>query len=146
MTIYHYRLVATAAGGPVTSPDRTFTTLAPPPPAPALAFAVASRQSLHSVLHHGIKVTFSCDVACSVSFAATKASGRAVDIAAAPVVLAAGRGTLSGGGHGTVKLKLTTPGRKLFKHSSRLKIALDGSAANAAGVAGSPVAHKLTLH
>jgi hypothetical protein len=145
MTLYHYRLVATSPGGPVTTPDRTLTTLAPPPPAPRFAFKTASGQTLHSALRHGIRITFSCNVACSASFALRRASGKLADIGAVPIDLATGGAKLAHGGHGTATLRLTAPGRKAFKHSRRIRLIVDGAAANTAGIAGRPLVHALSL-
>jgi hypothetical protein len=144
-TTYHYRLMATSAGGTVYSAEQTFTTRVPPPPAPVLRFKIRSGQTRKSVLRDGLKLTFTCDRACSVSFAASVAPSKAVDVAGVPIALATGAARLSRAGHGSATLKLTRAGRTKLKHARRLALVIHGAARNSAGVAGRPLTHALTL-
>jgi hypothetical protein len=144
-TGYHYRLVATSAGGTVYSNDLTFATLPPPPPAPVLRFTIRTRQTLATALRRGIKIGFGCNVACTVSFAARQAPRSAVDIARVPVTIASGGAEVRHRGRGTATLKLTRPGRRKLERASKLALVIDGVATNASGVAGRPLTHRLTL-
>jgi hypothetical protein len=144
-TTYHYRLVATSAGGTVASVENTFTTLAPPPPAPVLGFTIPAGQSLRSALRQGIAVKFTCNIACSVSFAVRRAPRSSADVARAPVELATGTARLAHAGSGTATLRLSRAGHRVFKHAAKLALVIDGAAENVAGVAGRPVTHRLRL-
>lgn len=142
---YHYRLVATSAGGTVSTGNGTFTTRNVPSPAPKLAFKIAPRQSLHSALEKGIKVSFTCSEACTAAFGASVAPRAAVDVAKVPVTLALGSGKLVRRGRSVATLELTKAGRKAFKRASTLRLLLSGTARNRAGRTGRPLRHQLTL-
>src|SRR5207302_10584639 len=63
-TIYHYRVVATSAGGTAVGTDRAFTTAKPAGKAPRFGFHLRARASARAALHGRLRVRFNCSKAC----------------------------------------------------------------------------------
>lgn len=115
-TLYHYRLVATSAGGTVVGPDQTLRTAAPPPAAPHLSFWLARGQSLRTALAHRLVVYFRCNTACVARFSVTVLLTGLSRQKATPVTLARGVGRLKRAGTGKAQLSFTTSARGRLVH------------------------------
>jgi hypothetical protein len=137
-TLYHYRLVATGAGGTVVGPDQTVRTSAPPAAAPHLSFWLARGQSLRSALTHHLVVHFRCSKACVVRFSVTVLLTSSDRQKATPVTLARGVGRLNHAGTGKARLSFTTSARGRLLHgglrrSGATKLELNGYAVGTGG-------------
>jgi hypothetical protein len=138
-TTYHYRVVASNAGGVVYGADQTFTTAPgatgtqPPPP----GFAGVKLISTMLVLKRRvIVVKLSCPAATVGSCAGvTKLSTRrprTASRAARTVRLGRAGFSIAAGGQAKVRVPVSRAGRRLFAHTRRLR----GKAATAAHDAG----------
>ena len=144
-TRYHYRVVATNAGGTTVSGDRTFTTPAPPPPAPRFLFSVLTGQSLRSALAHRLLVGFTCNRACTAHFAVIPALPGKIRAAATPVSFATGTARLRRGSSGRASLRFTPSARSLLIRTKSIKLLITGYAIGSAGTAGAPKSAPLVL-
>jgi hypothetical protein len=144
-TVYHYRFVASSAGGTVVGADATFKTAASPPPAPRLSFRVASGQSLRSALVHHLYVNFSCSKACSAQFAVTPALTGFSRAAASPLALARGSGRLRSRSAGRVKLNFTSSARGWLRGRKRIKLVIWADATGNGGSTSAPATATVTL-
>src|SRR3954454_6860267 len=163
-TTYHFRVVASSAGGTVASSDQSFTTgvapvttttPGPPPPGiqplpatvvPKLALSSLRKPpSLGSVLAHGLKLRFKCDRACTVSFTLTFQLPRGLQRAATAVILARGTAKLKSAGKGAVVLRFNRSARKSLKHKRTAKLLLTALAGGGPGQGSQPQLVKLTL-
>ncbi len=110
-TVYHYRLVATNAGGTSVGGDRTFRTARAPRPAPHFSFAVPGSVRARAALRGRLRVHFHCSRACTTHFLVTVGSARATRFAPVAVTLARATGRIGSGGAGLVTLRFL-PGVK----------------------------------
>jgi hypothetical protein len=140
-TTYHYRIVATNAGGLAKGADQVFTTVGAPTmppttprtsPPPASPFAgVRLLSSQLTMAGRFITLKLSCPTAavgrCSGQ---TKLSARrrSSSRAAAPVTLGQARFSIAAGSQANVRLRVSRAGRQLLGRTPRLR----GKATNAA--------------
>ena len=146
-TTYHYRVVASNAGGVVRGADQTFTT-APATTATQSAggFAGVKLISTALTLKRGfVVVKLSCPAAtagrCS---GATKLSARRKRVgtrAAANVKLGRARFSIAAGGRAKLKVRVSRAGRRLFAHRRRLRGRAASSAHDAAGLSKTTTSH-----
>jgi PKD repeat protein len=104
-TVYHYRLVATNAGGTSVGGDRTFRTARAPGPAPRFSFALPGSARARAALHGRLRLRFSCSRACTSHFLVTVGSARATRFAPVAVTLARATGRIGHGGSALVTLR-----------------------------------------
>jgi hypothetical protein len=149
-TTYHYRVVATNAGGPTKGSDQTFTTASPPPPAPASpprssssppppppAFAgvrlVATRLSFGG---RSITLRLSCPAGTvgrctgrtklSARRRTSSGAARSVTLGRAPFSIASGR-------QAKVRVRVSRAGRRLLSRTRRLRGRASSAARDGAG-------------
>jgi phosphodiesterase/alkaline phosphatase D-like protein len=127
-TKYHYRLVVRGPGGTVDGSDKAFTTPRQKK-SPDLSFTVRAGRRLS----HGIRVSYSCNEACSVGFTARRPSSAFIAVAGTPISIATGNGSLRRAGAGTLLLHLTSPGRVLARNKHVLRLVIVGAASNEPG-------------
>jgi hypothetical protein len=144
-TTYRYALVATTAGGTVTSSEGTFETPGPPPPAPAFTLSVARGQTLESVLRHGIALDVDCTAACTADVTVVRNQRAHAAGVISPESLARGHIKLREAEARRVYLPITRIGRQLLEHATRLDLTITGMASNAAGISGKPEQRDLIL-
>jgi hypothetical protein len=141
-TTYHYRIVATNAGGVAEGDDATFTTTAaaPPPAAPtttpvvtspvppAQPFAGVELVSRRLAYTRGaIVVKLRCPAGTI-----GRCSGR-TKLAARTIKLGRGAFSIAAGGRATVKVRATRAGRRLLAGAPRLRAKATVRARNGAG-------------
>ena len=140
-TTYHYRIVASNAGGVTYGADRTFTTAAAPvvpptatpsttPTPPAQPFAGVGLVSRRlSYARRAVMVTLSCPAGtigrCS---GYTRLTARARRSSARPVTLGRAAFSIAAGGRATIKVSVSRAGRRLFHALPQLR----GKAVNTA--------------
>jgi hypothetical protein len=125
-TAYHYRIVATNAGGVAKGVDRTFTTVAPPAGSFA-GVALASRKLTYA--RRFITVRLSCPAGT-----VGRCSGRTKLTARRPtssrrVTLGRGRFAIAPDKQASVRVRVSRAGRRLLRRMPRLR----GRVVNAAG-------------
>jgi hypothetical protein len=140
-TTYHYRLVATSAGGTAVGADRTFTTARAGAQAPQFSFRFPGRLPIRRLLSRHVRVGFRCSEACTAHFILTVAPAGLFQGRAVPVTIAHGRATLLQRGRGTVTLWFVPFGRRhaaRLKGSRHVKLLLTGYAARPGSRPGLP--------
>ena len=123
-TTYHYRLLATSAGGSVVGADATFTTARAASRPPRFGFTVPHHVRAKALAARHLKVHYSCSRACIVHFVVTTVSTRLAHSGSVPLTLAHGTGRLSGAGTATSALRFLPqiPARLLHRRGLRLVI------------------------
>ncbi len=144
-SLYHYRLVATNAGGTVVGADRVFRTARPAPPPPRFSFWLAPGQSLTGAISRHLIVDFDCSRACVARFAVTVALSGISKLAATPLTLARGSARLRSRGRGRARLSFTSGARLMLARNRSAKLVLDGYAVGAGGSLTSPGSHLFRL-
>jgi PKD repeat protein len=144
-TTYHYRLVASSAGGTVVGADLRFKTSVRPPSPPKFSFSLAHGPAQHSVRTHRLVVRFSCSKACTAQFVITVVLNGITRFTATPLALAQGSGRLRAAGSGRVTLSFTTSTQKWLRAKSRAKLVVSGYANGSGGVPSAPRWTTLTL-
>jgi hypothetical protein len=144
-TTYHFRLVATNAGGVTKGADQTFTTASPPPPAPTTpppsptsTTQASTAQSFTPAAFLGVKLVsrrlafggrfmtlkLSCPAAtvgrCSGRTKLT-AKRRASSGAASTVTLGRARFSIAASKQAKVKVRVSRAGRRLLSRARRLR-------------------------
>lgn len=131
-TRYHYRLVASSPGGTTVGADHTFTTMAPPAPAPRFAFSVVRGQSLSHALGRRLLVNFSCSRACTAHFVIVAVLPGKIRATATPVSLASGTARLSTGRRsGRASLHFTSSARRMLSRAASTRLLIEGYAVGA---------------
>jgi hypothetical protein len=144
-TVYHYRVVASSAGGTAVGTDRTFKNGAPLPPPPRFSFSIVGGQSLGNALEHGLQVTFNCSATCQTTFIAAAARAGTTRVVAMPLTLARGSGRLGSKGKKTSRLSFTSSARHSLRNAKSLKLVISGFATGKGGNRTAPKTAKLTL-
>ncbi|MBV9839087.1 MAG: PKD domain-containing protein [Solirubrobacterales bacterium] len=144
-TRYHYRLIASSAGGTVAGADRTFTTGAHLGRAPRLRFSVPRGQSLHHALARRLLVAFSCSSACTVRFELMIALHGITRLMAIPLTVGRGSATLRSAGAGVATVTFGALARRQFSRLGSLKLVLSGLASGGGGAAGAPGSQTVVL-
>jgi hypothetical protein len=144
-TRYHYRLVASSAGGTVVGADRTFTTGARAPGAPRFAFSIGHHGSLPTALAHDLIVHFSCSRSCTAHFNVIVALTGITRIAATPRTLARGTGHVRYAGSGRAQLTFTSSARSWLSAAKSVKLVVVGCATGAGDSLTPPKSAPLTL-
>jgi len=146
-TTYHYRVVAANEGGTAVGADRTFTTLSEPvlpkqtnqEPTPTVEVAglyaaqlkPAGKGSLiGALLHNGLYAqSFKAPEAGTAAISwyylppgAKLAGGAKKKRKPAPILVASGRVTVTAAGQATIKIRLTSAGRRLLKHAKQIEL------------------------
>jgi PKD repeat protein len=140
-TTYHYRLVATSAGGTTVGRDRAFTTTRAPGRAPGFLFRAPNRLSVRRLLSHRLRVRFRCTKACTARFVLTVAPAGVSQSRAVPVTLARGTARLHRRGWGTATLWFVHAGRRharRLRRNKRVKLVLLGYASARGSTASRP--------
>jgi PKD repeat protein len=146
-TTYHYRFVASDAGGTVVGGDATFTTARAPAPAPRLTFRVLGRPALPRVLGRGVRVRFTCNQACVAKFSVIALPGnRLLRVGSVAVSIASGTGRLRAQGSATAVLSFSGKVRKRLARATILRLSIFGVAASSGTATSSPARRLLTLH
>jgi hypothetical protein len=144
-TVYHYRLVATSAGGTVLGADRTFRTGARPAGAAHVAITVASGQSLSRAMVSGLRVSLRCSAACQVSASAVTAPAGVVRAAAFPITVARGSGRLASRGSTPLTLQFTPTARRRLRGAREIRLLVSGVANASGGTSSAPAVVYVTL-
>ncbi len=142
---YHYRLVASSAGGTVVGVDLRFKTHVRPPSPPRFSFSVAPGHSLRGAPTHRLVVRFNCSRGCAAQFVITAVLKGITRFTATPLALAQGSARLRAAGSGRVTLGFTTSIRKWLRTKSRVKLVVSGYATGSGGVPSAPRWTTLTL-
>jgi phosphodiesterase/alkaline phosphatase D-like protein len=136
-TTYHYRLVATNAGGTSVGSDRTFRTARAVGQAPGFSFNAPGRLSVRRLLSHHLRVHFKCTKACTARFVLTVAPAGVSQARAVAVAIARGSAKLHRRGWGIARLWFVHAGRRharRLRRGKRVRLVLQGYA-NAHGSA-----------
>jgi hypothetical protein len=144
-TTYHYRVVATSAGGTAVGSDRTFTTTKAPARAPRFAFLVRSRASIATAQHGRLKVRFTCNQRCTARFSVTFASAGVTRFAPVPLTLARAIGRIRAKGSGTATINFIPAVRRELRRYRSLKLVVSGYAVGRGTAPSAPRTAKLTL-
>ena len=123
-TTYHYRVVASSAGGTIVGLDATFTTPQAPPQPPHFGFSVPSHLRLSTLASAHLRVHFTCASECIVHFLVTVVAKRLTRTGSVPLTVAHGTGRLPGASAGTSLLHFIPhlTARLLRRHRLRLAI------------------------
>ena len=141
-TTYHYRIVATNAGGVTTGTDQTLTTAPtltpPPPPPPRAGFTGVKLVSTKlSVAGRFVTLKLRCPAATVGSCSGkTKLSARRGRVGSRPAVtVALGRAgfSIAPGRQAKLRLRVSRPGRRLLARTPRLRGKATSAARDAAG-------------
>lgn len=150
-TTYHYRIVASNAGGSSNGGDATFTTAVPPNrtcqtdptlcPKPGvlhLAKAVAAATGGKVVVLLSCKGDTACraSLTVTVKVKTTRGKGRSRRTRTTTVVVAKGSVQLGAGRSGRASLRLTQAGKRLLARTRQLRTTLTGGG----------IRHTLTVH
>jgi PKD repeat protein len=130
-TTYHYRFVATSAGGTAVGADRRFTTGRAVSPPPGFSFTAPRRVAAHRLLSHRLRVRFRCSRGCTAHFLLTVAPAGLSQARAVPIALARATAKLHRRGSETVRLWFIHAGRRRARHlrgGRRVKLVLTGYA------------------
>jgi hypothetical protein len=138
-TTYHYRAVASSAGGVVHGADRTFTTAPATGTGSPGSFAGVKLVSSRLALRRGfIVLRLSCPAGtageCAGTTKLTARRPRTASRAAANVKLGRARFSIAAGGRAKLKVRVSRAGRRLFAHRRRLRGLAANAAHDAAGV------------
>jgi hypothetical protein len=144
-TIYHYRLVATSAGGTSVGSDLTFRTSRALSQAPRFSFAVPSRAALRAALRGRLKVHFRCSQACSAHFVVTVSSARVTRFAPVAVTLARGVGRIASQGSGSASIRFIPAARSRLNQRTAIRLIVFGYASSSGSSRSAPRAERLTL-
>jgi PKD domain len=144
-TLYHYRLVATSAGGTSVGADSVFRTGQALRPAPRFSFRVASPAALRAALRGRLKVHFRCSRACAAHFAVTASATRTTRFAPVAVTLARAVGRIGAPGDGTATLTFTPAFRSRLRGTAALRLIVVGYAVSRGSSQTAPRAQRLTL-
>jgi phosphodiesterase/alkaline phosphatase D-like protein len=115
-TTYHFRFVATNAGGTGTGGDQTFTTASPPPPPPPATCPADPSKCPSNVIKIGSAKQKGLDITLKVTVpgpGALSATGKKMKPAKA---------TAKAAGTTSLKLKLTSAGKTQLKKKGKLKV------------------------
>ena len=137
-TRYHYRLVASSAGGTVVGADLTLTTSARPPAPPRFSFSRPRSRSLRAALAHRLSVRFSCNQACTARFAVIVALSGITRGVAVPVTLARGSARLRRAASGRATLSFTSSARKQLAKAKSIRLVIEGYAVGSGGASSPP--------
>jgi hypothetical protein len=144
-TLYHYRLVASSAGGTTVGADRTFVTGAAPPPPPRFSFRLTSGHALGAALRHGLRLRFSCSSACTARFNVTLVLPGVTRLAATPVTVAQGQRRLGSAGSGRLTLLFSSAARTRLRRRGTVRLTIAGYAVRPGGATSEPKTVRLTL-
>jgi hypothetical protein len=130
-TTYHYRLVATSAGGTTVGSDRTFMTAKALAAAPKFSFKLLAKPTLSAALAHGLRVRFRCSKACTARFTMLVVPTNSV-LEFTSSLLTAGRGhrKIRSAGAGTAVITFIPKIRGRLKGQPSLKILISGYASS----------------
>jgi PKD repeat protein len=144
-TRYHYRLVATSAGGTAVGGDRTFTTAPPLARAPRFSFVLPSRTLLRAALNGKLRVRFRCSRGCSARFTATLASAQISRFTPVTVTLGRAAGSSRSDGRGIAVLRLSSSVRARLRGHHALKLMVFGYAVSRGSARTPPRARPLVV-
>jgi hypothetical protein len=143
-TTYHYRVVASNAGGVVYGADQTFTTAAAATQASPSFSGVKLISSKLVLTRRGIVVRLSCPAGTAgTCTGVTKLSTRrrsAGSGAAATVRLGRAGFSITAGAQAKVRVRLSRAGRRLFRHTRRVRGRAATAAHDAAGLSKATIA------
>jgi hypothetical protein len=128
-TTYHYRLLATNAGGTATGADRTFKTGARPPHPPRFSFKL-KQTALRAALAHGLRATISCSSACQATATAFPALPGIARAASLPVTIATGTTRLQHNSTAIITLHFTPAAKRHLRTAKTITLIVTASAAN----------------
>jgi PKD repeat protein len=140
---YHYRVVATNAGGTVVGADRSFKTLHAPATAPRFSFRVLGRATVASALSTGLEVRFTCSRACVAQFAATLASAPSARALGLTVARGFGRARAAGAARAT--LRFSSRARTRLGGAHAISLVISGYAVSRGSAQTAPQLVRLTL-
>ncbi len=144
-TRYHYRVVATSAGGTAVGSDRTFTTAKPLARAPRFSFRVRSRATFNAAQRGQLKVRFTCSKACTARFSVTIAGAGVTRFAPVPLALAHAYGRIRSKGSGTATITFITTVRHELHRYRSMRLVVSGYAVSAGSAPSAPLLTRLTL-
>lgn len=137
-TVYHYRLVATSAGGTTVGSDQTFTTGTALMLPPQFSLRIRRRVLLSDALGSKLQVQFSCSSACLAHFDVVAAPGSGGGGLAAWVTLGQAAGSLTSAGSGSATLVFPAVVRNGLRHRKPLELIVTGYAVGAGTSASAP--------
>lgn len=144
-TRYHYRLVATSAGGTAVGSDRSFVTQRAPGRAPHFGFRMRRRFGVRAAQHGKMKVRFSCSKGCTARFSVTIASAGVTRFAPVPLTLAHGSGRIRAKGTGTATISFIPAIRSRLGRYRHLRLIVSGYAISTGSAPSAPLTASLTL-
>ncbi len=128
-TTYHYRLVASSAGGSAVGGDATFTTPRAPGTAPRFGFHAPRRVRLRAMRSRRLSLRFECSAACTVHFVVTASSRSMVRMGSVPLTVARGTGALRRAGSGIGRLRfIRSVVARLLRHHRGLHLVISAYA------------------
>lgn len=128
-TTYHYRFVATSAGGTVVGADHTFRTSHAPASAPRFSFTVHAPSDLSATVARGLRVRFRCSKACVAYFTVNVANtGGITRLDPVALTIARGRGRIRSAGSGTATVTFISKIRSRLRGAKSLRLVISGYA------------------
>jgi PKD repeat protein len=144
-TVYHYRVVATSAGGTAVGSDRAFTTAGPPHRPPRFGFSIPAKALVRAAQQGQLKVRFNCSQGCTARFSVTVAAAGVTRFAPVPLALGHASGQIRGRGVKTVKITFIPAARNRLRSHNAMKLIVSGYATSAGSAPTAPLAAELTL-
>jgi PKD repeat protein len=144
-TLYHYRVVATSAGGTAVGSDRTFTTARAPGRPPRFNFNVPPRAGVRAALYGKLKVRFNCSKGCTARFAVTVAAAGVTRSAPVPLTLGHASAQLRGKGVRTATITFIPAIRNKLGRYRSMRLIVSGYATSPGSSPTTPLAAELRL-
>ncbi|HUE25662.1 MAG TPA: PKD domain-containing protein, partial [Solirubrobacteraceae bacterium] len=144
-TLYHYRVVATSAGGTAVGSDRSFTTSRAPTRPPRFAFSVPRHVRVRAALLGQLKARFACSKRCTARFAVTVAPTGLRRFAPVPLTLGHASARISGRGSRTVTITFIPAVRSRLNSYRSVKLIVSGYAVSGSSAPSTPLIAQLIL-
>lgn len=142
---YHYRIVASNAGGTTVGTDRSFLSARRPAPPPRFSFRIRARTSVAVAEHGRLTVRFTCSSGCTARFSVMLPDDEVGRIDTVPLTLAKGSGRIRSKGSGTTTITFIPAVRKDLARYLKVKLVVSGYAISRGSAPSAPLVAGLTL-